>query len=362
VICLVRCPAGVRPLDRIRASLNTRALKVSEEVLAERVCGVATNFGEPLLGCPQEVIQKIRTSQCLIIHAAWEVNFNLPLASFETECIAGTKHLLDLTLSVQAPNPARFLFCSSVSTATNCSAGSPVPEEPVDDISCAQNTGYARSKWISEHIAISAATKAGADVRILRIGQIVGDSRDGIWNDNEAIPLMIRSFSITGALPALQEQCSWLPVDLCASTVLELSGILESKPETADSFQASPSFYNVLHPRTFDWTLQLLPKLRAAGIHFETVTCREWVRLLGQSTADPMINPSLKLLPFWTRRYDKADQATTEERQLVFSTAKAQRDSTTLREAGDCIETGLIEKFVGEWRRSWQLSLEVGRR
>jgi thioester reductase-like protein len=356
VICLVRCPPHVQPLERIRKSLKARALDVSEESLSRRVCGVAADFRDALLGCPQEVIKRIRTSQSLIIHAAWEVNFNLPVASFEVECIAGTKHLLDLALSVQAPHFSRFIFCSSISTATNYSLDSRVPEDLVNNISCAQSTGYARSKWIAENIVSGAATKAGADVRILRIGQIVGDCHNGIWNPNEAIPLMIRSASIIKVLPALQEQCSWLPVDLCACTVLELSGIFGLEQMPSDFLPPSPVFYNVLHPRTFDWTLQLLPKVRAAGIEFETVEPLQWLRLLEGSAVDPVVNPSLKLLSFWKKRYGNPETAAMEGREMAYDTAKAQHDSTTLREARDCIETRLIDKFVHIWKNSWQLS------
>jgi hypothetical protein len=91
---------------------------------------------------------------------------------------------------------------------------------------------------------------------------------------------MIRSVNVIKALPAFQEQCSWLPVDLCARTVIELSGIFGSNMETSGRLMESPVFYNVLNPRTFDWTLQLLPLLQAADINFEIVTPRDWLGLI----------------------------------------------------------------------------------
>lgn len=312
----------------------------------------------------------LRNSRCLIIHAAWEVNFNLPLASFEVEAVAGTKHLLDLSLSVRTPEPGRFVLCSSISTATSSPPGTPVPESVVEKITYAQATGYARSKLVTERIAHNAATTAGADVRVLRIGQIVGDSRNGVWNDHEAIPLMIRSASAVGVLPQLDEKCCWLPVDQCAATVLELSGFSRPGSKAAPPLtlpnssppQSGSLFYNVLHPREFDWTHDLLPALRSAGMRFNTVPPQEWVQLLERSNADPRANPSIKLLGFWKERYGTKETRNGDDRDkpaVTFSTAKAERDSVSLREAQHCISSGLVDRFVQRWMKGWSGAMET---
>lgn len=67
--------------------------------------------------------------------------------------------------------------------------------------------GYARSKLVAERIIKAAAEKTGMVARILRIGQIIGDSEFGIWNTTEAIPLMIQSAVTLGVLPDLDEVC-----------------------------------------------------------------------------------------------------------------------------------------------------------
>jgi thioester reductase-like protein len=330
--------------------------------------GVVGNFKDPTLGLPPDVIDDLRKSRCLIIHTAWEVNFNLPLASFEAESIAGTKHLLDLSISVQTAEPARFVLCSSISTAMNSPPGTTVLETAIEEVHHAQATGYARSKFVAEHIAHNAAITAGADVRVMRIGQIVGDSRNGLWNDSEAIPLMIRSASVIGVLPELHDKCSWLPVDQCAVTVLELSGLTKPASKALRFLETSEGppryssalYYNVLHPRVFDWNDDLLPALRNAGLYFTTAPPQEWVRLLERSAADPKINPSVKLLGFWKGRYDRETANREEDGNpsrsmypVAFSTAEAERDSITLRQAQHCVSTCLVDKFVQRWKSSW---------
>lgn len=73
------------------------------------------------------------------------------------------------------------------------------------DISHVQGTGYARSKYVAERIVHNAAKDVGADARVLRIGQLAGDSKIGEWNTTEGIPLMIQTATTLGALPMLDE-------------------------------------------------------------------------------------------------------------------------------------------------------------
>jgi thioester reductase-like protein len=57
-------------------------------------------------------------------------------------------------------------------------------------------------------IAIQAAiASAGARAQVMRIGQVVGDTRHGLWNDSEAWPLVIRSALTLKTLPAFDMVC-----------------------------------------------------------------------------------------------------------------------------------------------------------
>ena len=146
----------------------------------------------------------------LIIHSAWAVNFMLGIRSFEDQHIKGVQNLINFSLSVHTPNPARFYFCSSISVALAAPAPAVVPEALIEDLTASLPMGYSRSKLVAEHIIRNVA-RGGAPAHVLRIGQIVGDSKDGLWNDSEAIPLMIRSALTLRVLPALDEVCLTLP-------------------------------------------------------------------------------------------------------------------------------------------------------
>ena len=135
-----------------------------------------------------------------------------------------------------------------------------------------------------------------------------------------------------------------------ARTILQLSGLVSSTSD-AVAFLHDPSVvYHVQNPRLFHWTEDLLPALREAGLSFETVPQREWVARLRNSEPDPTKNPTVKLLDFFTNKYDNDNM---ERKALVFLTEKTASASVTLREGYDVVGSGLVHKLVRQWLKEW---------
>jgi thioester reductase-like protein len=307
----------------------------------------------PDLGLGAEVFDAIRSMLTSVIHSAWAVNFTLNVQSFEVQHIAGLRHLLDLCLSVPFSRPARLAFISSISAAAGTPSPARIAETLVKDPGHAQNMGYARSKWVAEHIVNAAATSTGMEARVLRSGQIVGDSATGHWNATEAIPLMFRAAITLGALPALDENPSWLPVDKSAEAVLELSGLASSGDATAGYFQLQDDddvVYHIQNPTTVRWTEDILPAMAAAGLNFEVVGQREWVQRLREGEQDPKLNPTVKLLDFFAEKYDNDKPGRSG---LVFETKKTEERSKAIREGYNVVNSGLLAKCVETWRKDW---------
>lgn len=201
---MIRASTDQEAAERLADSLDTRAIKLSPEEHA-KVVPLACNFSHPDLGLQPERLSSLLSSLTCCIHSAWAVNFNIPVQSFENEHLKATHNLIQLCLSVKTPEPARFYFCSSVSAAGGSPRPGTVPEGPVNTPMYAQNTGYAKSKYVAEHITLNSAKDYGAPARVLRIGQLVGDTRAGVWNATEGIPLMMQTATTIGCLPALDE-------------------------------------------------------------------------------------------------------------------------------------------------------------
>jgi thioester reductase-like protein len=198
--------------------------------------------------------------------------------------------------------------------------------------------GYARAKLVAERLC-QHAQRAGLDARVFRVGQIVGDTRLGQWNATEAIPLIIRSAISIGALPALDDTLTWLPTDVVAKVMVEIC----QSPQRHD-------VYNVFNPRSFNWTRDLLPMLRGAGLTFEQVSPQEWLKRTASSNPDPAVNPTIKLLDFFRSKYATPRTGPA----VLFETKTTEGVSETLRNVGPP-DAALISKMVAYWTsKGWR--------
>ena len=179
--------------------------------------------------------------------------------------------------------------------------------------------GYAQSKLVAEHICINAAKHSGLRARVLRIGQVIGDTQNGIWNTTEAIPLMIWSATTIGALPRLNETHRWLAVDIVAETIIDHS---------FSSYHSGA--LNIVNHHSFRWTQDLLPLLHQSGFEFMELETNAWLKMLRESNTDPAENPPVKLLEFWTTKYGSGEGT---RKSFVWRTELARRFSKVLDEA-----------------------------
>lgn len=314
VYCLNR---GAEPHARTLASLQERGLAPADA----RVESFSADLTRPDFGLDPELLQGVN----LVIHNAWSVNFNMGVSSFENQ-MQGAKNLLDFSFK----RGARYFFVSSVSAAVR--SGSVVTESHLRHLTDAQGMGYARSKLVAERLC-QHAQQAGLDARVLRVGQIVGDTQHGQWNATEAIPLMIRSAISIGALPALDDTLTWLPIDVVAKAIVEIC----HSPKRQD-------VYHVVNPRSFNWTKDLLPMLESAGLRFERVSPQDWLARLAASNPDPAVNPTIKLLDFFKSKY----AAPKTGPAVFFETKATEGASETLKNIG-APDAPLIGKMVQYW-------------
>lgn len=404
IYCLVRAanPASARfrVLKALKAPRDL-AQDLPENFRA-KIVALPSDLSLPSLGLDRVVLDEMLSRLTHIIHSAWAVNFNLPLLSFEPQHIRGVYNLLEhIALRTTHNRPAQFYFCSSVSaasgtpkasqssqsaTSTSTSTSTIVAETRIADLSHAQHTGYGRSKLVAERITHAAMQATGSMARVLRIGQLAGDTRQAVWNDTEAIALMIRSAlpSSAGCLPRLDERPSWLPVDRAAEVIEQLAFFCDSEDERDVDLA-----YHIVNPCTFHFARDLLPMLRAhpAMPSFEVVEVRTWLDRLGASEGDVARNPSRKLLEFWEGKYGErrvalgtrtqddgeksqdghvlsAGNGEGEEEEarsnsqashgLTFDTTETVRHSGVLGMVRDPVGDGLMYRIVDVWMRKWK--------
>ena len=321
-------------MGRVLESLRERGIEL-KTTSASKIVALSADFSKVDFDLGGEMMEQFRNEVSLILHVAWPVNFAINLQSFEPH-LAGLKNLLDLSLAVKRSEPARFFFASSISTAENTPAPALIRDAPIEDLSCALDMGYAQSKLVGEYMVLNAA-RNGARSYILRIGQIVGDRQNGVWNDSEFVPSMIRSALSMKALPDLHETCSWIPVDTLASAILELDRTLKSgpKPCAVDTI-TPPVVYNMTNPHWFSWD-DLLEELHKTSLEFKVVPVGDWLQLLRDSAAsgNEKENPAVKLLDHFELRYGSTDSATVDSSKANGSKSNGTTTKVMKANAGD---------------------------
>ncbi|KAI1346329.1 hypothetical protein F5Y01DRAFT_308366 [Xylaria sp. FL0043] len=350
VWAMVRAPTDAAASDRVFSSLKARGIELSPGQIG-KVIPLACDFSRSDFGLSPSRLAALTRVLTLVIHSAWAVNFNIPVQSFEAQHIRAVHNLIQQCLRVQTPEPARFFFCSSVSAAGGTPRPGTVAEGPVVDPAHAQSTGYARSKYVAEHITLNAMKNARAPAHVLRIGQLIGDTAVGEWNATEGVPMMIQTAVTLGALPMLDEEMSWLPVDCAAASIVELAGVT-GNGKSSDRASDSELVYHILNPQRFHWTRDMLPSLAKAGLEFKNLPTDEWMERLRNSDRDPTKNPPIKLLDWFESKYGHG-RSTTQSGGLVYLTDETGKNSETLRSVPDVTDVRFVRMMLDRLRKHW---------
>jgi thioester reductase-like protein len=246
------------------------------------------------------------------------------------------------------PEPAQLIFCSSIAAAIGISPPALIPQTTLE-LFQASATGYGRSKAIAEHVVERVVRDSGVNANVVRIGQIIPSRNDGaskLWNVNEMIPLLVRSASVIGYLPdrlSGGDSCDWIEVDVVSRSICQAAGLAG---DNGTGGLDGNFLYNVVHPRSFSWKHELLPKLKESGMVFDIVGFREWLQKLRESEDDLAKNPSRKLLGFWE------SQSWGGHGEIKFDTDD---DATTqwLRVEPRAVDGDLVTELVGAWVKMW---------
>ncbi|KAM0482540.1 hypothetical protein ACHAPX_003059 [Trichoderma viride] len=269
---------------------------------------VQMDLASEALGLSQADLKDIRGQATTIIHNAWEVNFNLPLSSFETQLI-GLQSLVRICAETQ--NKIRFFFVSSISGAMNWPSHllGPIPEAKLTNLDASIN-GYGASKLVAEHLLGKAAQSGVLRLSVLRVGQVGGPvairGEGSIWTRRDWVPAIIDASAYIGKLPANLGGASaldWIPIDLLAEV---MSQLVDSDATSTGASQEVETYYNIVNPQTVSWT-SLLPTVKA---RLETALSPKKV----------------EVVPFsqWLEALEKAEDAIIQEAEKKNGTTDSQ--------------------------------------
>lgn len=355
--CLIRGASTTAASERARKSLIHRQLP-SLDGSAASIHYHPCNLSQTNLGLDEEVYEDLAQRVTLIIHAAWTVNFTTRLPSFVKDNIVGLHNLIQFTLTSRRSTPPHFVFCSSTASAIGSDDQTNVPESILDDPRRSSPIGYSRSKWVAEQICNQAhrETYLHNHISVLRIGQLCGDTKHGVWNIKEGWPLMLSSSQVTSCLPNLgHEPLSWLPVDMAARASLEIAASVGTgrpiqegggpcEGRASEQMIHPCRVYNIVNPSTSKTWADLLRWMQKACPRLEVVSPDEWLARLEGLEGKAANHPSRALLGFWRGIYSD-ENVGKSSRGISYDMEQTRRLSRVMRNVDAISE----EQFSKMW-------------
>ncbi|KAI0100582.1 hypothetical protein GGR51DRAFT_352559 [Nemania sp. FL0031] len=319
-------------------------------VLGSKVERFETDFSRPFLGLSEHQYTTLANEVTTIVHAAWRVDFNLSIDSFETH-VGAVRKLIEL--SSKSNSKASVLFVSSIGSVSNWQSTGEgegkVPEEIFTNWNVSQSIGYAESKAVAERLLDTAAKEIGIPTIVCRVGQIAGPTTTtGIWPKQEWLPSLVASSIYLGKLPenlGRAEIVDWIPVDLLGQIMAELA-----TTPPLPSQRAGAAVYHVTNPKFTPWR-ELVPTIKsqieetASGKQIELVPFDRWLDALSKSTTTTNTgnlaqNPASKIIQYFTSLQTGAP--------IRLDTANATKVSPTLRDL-EAVHKGWVENWMRQW-------------
>lgn len=350
-------------LDRASGSSSTRSQRNKTRKLASnhpsnRVVFLTADISQQNFGLERKTYEALLTQATAVIHSAWPVNFNFPLSAFGPQLV-GITRIADFAVSA-AHSPV-ILFVSSISSVLDYNGSSPsIREEIISDSKAPSSMGYGESKYLAELLLDHASKTLSIDARIARVGQIAGPIKgQGIWNEWEWLPSLVLSSLHVGVVPdslgANQDKIDWVPIDLLAEVLVELT--LNVGPTLIQAGATGRArVFHPLNPHPVAWK-SLLPTIvdtlshaNAGTKKTDTVPFQVWLdkvradaEMAGSADVEAMLksNPAAKLLGF----YEKLAE---DGKNLGFETSKTEDASSKMRSIGE-IKPEWIERWMGGW-------------
>ncbi|KAL0144958.1 hypothetical protein V8B55DRAFT_1569449 [Mucor lusitanicus] len=264
--------------DRLVEAITSRLLDASL-LETDRLEILPMRFDESLLGLSKERYHQLKMEVTIVQHCAWHLNFNMPIDHFDKECIQPFYNLLKFAYN--EVNPMHVHFVSSVSASAL--SGSVIVEEPLPlDSKCALPIGYSASKFIVEILLNYLTAEKNFPCYIERLGQVCGDSVNGVWNTSEQYPLIfIGGGSIMKMMPRLNTKIDWIPCDFAAASIVDIMMKTSTLPANT-----SESIYHIVNPQSIQW-YDVLTAMKMSGMEFDIVEPSEWVKELAKNDTNP---------------------------------------------------------------------------
>lgn len=214
----------------------------------------------------------------VVLHCAAEVNLTRSFGSLAPANVTATRWLLEYAHAVAA----RFCYVSTLAVAPHEESGHRHIEERFFDAHDGLTDGYQQSKWQAEQLCEQAG-RSGLDVRVVRLGRVVGSTEDPAVNPNDLVWRVARAATRCGSWPDLAFAEVWTTVDTSAQVLTRLA-----LGKRAARSQPKGKVYHVAHQGTVQLD-RVYQRLIARGFALTRCPLERWLPIVrGSADAEDL--------------------------------------------------------------------------
>lgn len=306
LVCLQRKGSGGlnRLVEILRRNGNWRG---AYQDRIEIVTGDLTQRG---VGLDPECYDRLSRTVDIIYHNGAWVNHTYPYAALKPANVDATLELLKLACCGQ---PKAFHFVSTFSVFS-LAEESGIDRKQVLRHVAESSHGYAQSKWVAEQL-VKAAGERGLFTTLYRPRRISGDSRNGNFNPDDFISLLLKGCLQLGRYPQVGDDIreNLAPVDFAANTLVQLS----LNPDS------DATVFDLLNPISVPWSL-LFHHLNLRYPRVGVCDYLEWRSMLANAP-DNALFPFLSVFPEHPEPGKDAHDAQVEQRLYMRTMAHLPR-------------------------------------
>jgi thioester reductase-like protein len=219
IYCLVRSANVEEGKQKLYKTLAAYGLW--REELSPRIVPIVGDLSAPLLGLSEHQFRMLAGKVDAIYHNGALVNWISSYHQLKPTNVLGTQEVLRLA-SCNKVKPVHFISTLAVFPVLASTEAKTIREQNVLDHGGVLYGGYTQSKWVAEKL-VTIARSRGIPVSIYRPALITGHSQTGLWNTDDVVCRLIKSFVELRAAPDVETTLHMIPVDYVSKAVVHLA-------------------------------------------------------------------------------------------------------------------------------------------
>ena len=265
IYCLVRATSQNQAATRLRGTLLRWDLWDNDH--DGRIVAIPGDLRMPRLGIEDSSYEMLCRNVDSIYHCGTSMNHLETYAMAKPANVGSARELLKLA-TAHRPKVINYVSTLGVFSPVTAPARRVVDEtSPIDHEVHSAANGYAASKWVAEHLLLT-ASRRGIPCNIFRLGLVWADSERGRYDELQREYRVLKSCLLSGCgIEGYRYASAPIPVDYAARAIVVLA---ERHPGGGGTFHISAS--TAAREGVFERCNEI------AGTALELVSFYEWTR------------------------------------------------------------------------------------